>query len=461
MARQSSSTLAVTVFYCIVCCISYTTSNVGQTYWLVTGTGISLYGQFIFFLCSLVIVSFIILSLHAFREGDIQILLPDHELEERRFFFCILCSNTRSNKKRYELEDNIDEVFIIKKKNEEKEEVKEEKHDLIDGDSYFSLNTKNESVFINTKTLPFALTWSRISQCELLFLMGLCNAFASILQWYSTPPNREPPLLNSIIPSLAVVFSVPLSKYILGDKKIYLSIAPICAFISITLGLIVGLIPTFLAGSTGLGGSESSQDIFLWTCVNVISQIPSAASLVFAQSFILRASRAGDKKSTAVLRYVAYNQLGVAVGVLFMWFLDIIPWFGSGETLQEMASEIQFAFSCSILGSEAGNGCTSIVPIWAALGVLPYPAYLSSVAALSSESAVFGNIVLVAQATIQSIFFLIPGTNPDGSATPLWSTLISVFLAIGGVALYKLWEMKQDDEDGGTTFAFVKAFRED
>jgi hypothetical protein len=411
-------------------------------------------------------VSFIILSLHAFREGDIQILLPDHELEERRFFYCTLCSNTRSNKKRYELDDNIDEELIInKKKNEEEDEVKEVKHKLIDGDSYFSLNTKNESVLINKKKLPFALTWSQISQSELLFLMGLCNAFASILQWYSTPPNREPPLLNSIIPSLAVVFSVPLSKYILGDKKIYLSIAPICAFISITLGLIVGLIPTFLAGNSGLGRSESSQDIFLWTCVNVISQIPSAASLVFAQSFILRASRAGDKKSTAVLRYVAYNQLGVAVGVIFLWFLDIIPWFGSGETLQEMASEIQFAFSCSILGSQAGNGCTSIVPIWAALGVLPYPAYLSSVAALSSESAVFGNIVLVAQATIQSIFFLIPGTNPDGSATPLWSTLISVFLAIGGVALYKLWEMKQvvvdDDEDDGATFALVKAFREE
>lgn len=443
---MTSTSFVTTIFYCIVCCVSYTTSNVAQTYWLVTGSGISLYGQFIFFLCSLVIVSFSILLIHSLREKDSLILLPDHSRNERRFFCCIFCRNSV---------------------NEREKDVQSQ------GESYSSLNnTTTELLEIENAPLPFSLTWSRISQTELLFLMGLCNASSSILQWYSTPPNREPPLLNSIIPSLAVVFAVPISKRILGDQKRYFAVVPMGAFLLIFLGLVVGLIPAAIAsGSGGLGGSETTQDVFLWTLVNVFSQIPSAASLIFAQAFLIRAEKGGERlgkkmKATAVLRYVAYNQLGVAFGVLLLWFLDVIPWFGSGESLTSMSTEIRFAFSCSLLGSLAGNGCTSLVPIWAALGVLPYAAYLASVAALSAESAVFGNIVLVAQAALQSFFFLIPNTNPDENATPLWSVLVSVTLTLLGVAVYKHWEMQQEKdaesgEVGHDSFPFVKEFREE
>lgn len=444
-----TTSFATTIFYCVVCCVAYTTSNVAQTYWLVTGTGISLYGQFIFFLCSLVILSFSILAIHALREKDNFILLPDHRVEERRFFFCTLC--------RYRNDNSWNDIH-------------EEDVDLVQGELYSPLTSsglqENKSSDNNTPS-SFSFTWNRISQTELLFLMGICNASASILQWYSTPPNREPPLLNSIIPSLAIVFAVPISKYVLGDRKKYLAIAPIGAFVSIFLGLVVGLVPAAMAGGTGsLGGSESVQDIFLWTLVNVFSQLPSAGSLIFAQAFLMRAEKGGEKigkkmKATAVLRYVAYNQLGVAAGVLFLWFLDIVPWFGSGEAPVSMAEEIRFAFSCSILGAQAGEGCSSLVPLWAALGVLPYAAYLSSVAALSAESAVFGNIVLVAQAALQSLFFLIPNTNPDNASTPVWSALVSVALTLLGVGVYKHWEMLQDKDKEQDAFPLVKDFRED
>jgi hypothetical protein len=126
-----------------------------------------------------------------------------------------------------------------------------------------------------------------------------------------------------------------------------------------------------------------------------------------------------------------------------------------------MAEEIRFAFSCSILGAQAGEGCSTLVPLWAALGVLPYAAYLSSVAALSAESAVFGNIVLVAQAALQSLFFLIPSTNPDNASTPVWSALVSVALTLLGVGVYKHWEMLQDKDKEQDAFPLVKEFRED
>jgi len=95
-------------------------------------------------------------------------------------------------------------------------------------------------------------------------------------------------------------------------------------------------------------------------------------------------------------------------------------------------------------------------------------------AVVSSDSAVYGNVISVVQVVVQTAFFLIPGTNPDAQATPVWSTLLGVALSMGGVALYKTWEMAEEDraeragddicaggavgEEGGDATALLRMF---
>ena len=394
---------------------TYTISNVAQVYWLSNST-MSLYGQFVFFLAAVSVSSLSLLAVHALRARDVRILLPDHDERQRRLFFCTLCRSRPA---------------------------------VVSNASMLNDSWRTPQ----TALPPFSFTFGAMTQTELLFLMGLSNATASILQWYSTPPTREPPLLNSVIPCLAVVFSVPLSKWWLRDQKRYSAIAPLLSFFAIALGCVVSLLPAMIAGD-GLGGGESQRDLFLWTLVNIASQLPSAGSLVLIQAYLMRsdalASASGadeaalvNNKITAVLRFVLYNQIGVAFGIACLWWLDIVPWFGS-EDLASLREGVSFAFSCS-LGMSASPNCAPLVPLWALLGVAPYTIYLACIALISADSAVFGNVVQVVQTIMQSAFFLIPGTNPNASATPVWSTLVSVTLSIGGVAYYKAWESAQGD----------------
>jgi heme exporter protein D len=387
----------------------------------------SLYGQFIFFLVAITLASFVMLSVHALRNRDAMILLPDHDEAQRRLFCCTLC------RKRAAASDRDGALL----QNE-------------------SLNVSEVSAEAPPMLVesPFKFSFATTTQSELIFFMGLSNALASILQWYATPPTREPPLLNSVVPCLAVVFSVPLSKFLLSDAKPYTSRAPLLSLLAIALGCIVSLVPSMLSDGA-LGGDESRGNLFLWTLVNVVSQLPSGGSLVLVQAYLMRAdamavaSGADDaarstSKLTSVLRFVLYNQLGVAVGLACLWWLDVVPWFGS-EDLASLREGVSFAFSCSV-GASAPPACAPLVPLFALLGVLPYIVYLSCIAIISADSAVFGNVVLVVQTIVQSAFFLIPKMNPNAAATPVWSTLVSVALCVGGVAAYKLWEAAQGED---------------
>jgi hypothetical protein len=406
------------LFFTLVAIIAYTTSNVAQIYML-DSPGLSLYGLFVYFLLSLTILSFTLLLVLSLVWKDVRILLPSHSSSQRRLFCCTLCGG----------------------RGERRQGV-----------------------------APFAFSLNRITQTELLFLLGLNNALASLLQWYATPPNREPPLLNSVIPCLAVLCAVPFSKWFLGDSKHYLALKPLASFALIALGLAVSLLPSIIAG-TSLSGDESALNVFLWSLINVISQLPSAAALVGTQAYLNRAESEDvddqkadqtvltlfQRKVVAILRFVAYNQISVATAVLCLFWLDFLPWFGSGDSPQTLFSKIGFAFQCSLNLGGTLQDCTALTPLWSILAVFPYIFYLSAIALVSADSAVYGNIVNVAQAVLQSIFFLIPGTNPNASSTPLWSTLLSVSFALGGVVLFKKWEAEFESVD---CFPYLAAPRE-
>jgi len=411
MSRAIISTLAA-----IVATVSYTVSNVAQIYWL--DSPMSLYGQFVFFLLFLALLSWAQLGAFAAWRRDARVLLPHHDAAQRRFFCCgTLCAARRAP----------------------------------------PAGAGGEPLLVNEDAPPpppppppsplFSLAFfSRFSDAELLFCLGLNNGLAALLQWYSTPPSRTPPLLNSIIPTLAVFFSIPLSKRLMGDKRTFLAPLPALSLAAIVAGLAAALLPAALAG--GGGGGGGGGEVLAWVLINVASQLPSAAALIGIQALLLR--NPGEQRLT-IMRFLAYNQVGVAALLLACFWVDFLPWFGTpGSTLGGLGAGVAGAFRCSLLGPAGGDArCSPLAPLWALLGLLPYLAYLAAMGVVSQDSAVYGNVVSVVQAVVQTAFFLIPGTNPDAQATPVWSTLLGVALSVGGVALYKRWEMREEEAARG------------
>ena len=50
-------------------------------------------------------------------------------------------------------------------------------------------------------------------------VIGGLNILSGFLIVYSSPSTRTPPLVQAVLQNSAVLFSVPLSKFVLGDRK--------------------------------------------------------------------------------------------------------------------------------------------------------------------------------------------------------------------------------------------------
>ena len=72
--------------------------------------------------------------------------------------------------------------------------------------------------------------------------------------------------------------------------------------------------------------------------------------------------------------------------------------------------------------------------------LLPHPPLPQ--AAISAESAVFNTAVLLLSGCVVSLFFLLPGVNPDAGNTPAWSVVSALVLSAAGVVLWKRWELE-------------------
>jgi hypothetical protein len=161
--------------------VAYTLSTVSQTFWL--SAPLSLYGQFLFFVAGISVVSFCMLVGLAVYFRDVRVLLTHHNRSGRRLFFCTLCKSASPD------------------------------------DETVAVNTGRQSCRDSC-----TLRWDRLSQTECMCLLGINNGLAGLMQFYATPPNRQPPLISSILSSLTVIAAIPLSKYALHDHKVFLSL---------------------------------------------------------------------------------------------------------------------------------------------------------------------------------------------------------------------------------------------
>lgn len=406
---------------------AYTASTVFQTYWL--AAPLSLYGQFIFFIGGIALISGCMLIAVAVYFRDPRILLTHHNRSGRRLFCCTLCHSASAADR--------------------------------PSDAPYHGDSINEDV----ERLPSQgwaccpLRWARLSQTEVMCLMGINNGTAGMMQFYATPPQRQPPLISALLSSLTVIAAIPLSKYSLGDKKRFASLQVIASCNPKTL---YSASPFLVARSCSR--PYSTQYSCVLTSIahigkqrrwhRIRSQHPCvdrpergiSAALGDGKrrcAGVLDASRRAPRRirrpkgfycrhlSIRVLQssvcWSSYSSLllGRRAAVVRQQRNDGRGSWFDGRRFERLCAydapslpniiSLQFvtglAFSirCSLLGAAAagrppagstpGSTCTPNTPLYAALSILPYGLYLAGTALVSQDSGVFGNVVQVCRAT--------------------------------------------------------------
>lgn len=392
----------------IAAAVGASASTVANVFWL--NSPLSLWSQFTFMLVFLGVVNLSVLVLLATYYGDARIVLIHHDAAQRRLWCWGARRETAAEREAAASEDAAARAA---------------------GASAFSV-------------------WlSRLSQAETLVLLGINNGVAGLLQWYSTPPDRTPPLLQGVLPAATLVFAIPLSKVVLGDRKVYLAPEPLIAVGLVLTATIISLEPTLAAsaGGTGLGGAESPSDVLAWAAIYLASQLPGALAFLGQQVYLLRSGvhRPGATwrdNQTSLFRMMFYNQIVLSIFAFALWWIDILPWFGSTPDAAAFWTGVRFSFACS-LGATSGGDCDPSTPTWGAIFLCTYVLYLTGTAVVSQDSGVFSTLIQLAQATVVSTIFLVPGVNPDPSGTPVWSVVVSLLLSIAGVVVFKRWEARQ------------------
>jgi hypothetical protein len=404
-AATSTAALLWAIFFSLT---AYTLSASAQTYWQLAP--ISLYGQLLFFLSAVSAFALLLLLALALYARDPTILLPHSDPQQRRLFCFTLCPCACPRAR---------------------------------------ARARAPAAPLPPFSLP--LRWAALTQTELLLLLGLNNASASLLQWYANPPARQPPLISALVPTLQAFFAVPLARHALGDARPFLrggGWLPCASALCVCLGVAVSVAPS-AAAPPSAPAQEPGADVLAWTLLNALSQVPSAMALVGAQAYLLRAGamRRGApplRRAIALARFVLYNQVGVGLAVGACAWLDLLPWFGS-STPSTWWSGLRFSFACSLGLAGSDAACPPSTPLYAALTVLPYALYLGGIALVAGSSAVFGNVLETAQSALQALVWLVPGVNPAPQDTPLWSALGSFALMVGGVGLLRAWEAGQSE----------------
>ena len=183
-----------------------------------------------------------------------------------------------------------------------------------------------------------------------------------------------------------------------------------------------------------------------------MAQIPNAAAIIAGQLFQVRAGALAPGTSTRerrliIVRMLFYNQFYVLGWLLLWWWVDLLPWIGGSRSLGEWLAGVRLTLECSVGGPSAVSApesvasCPPLTPLWTVLFIFSYITLLVAQAAISAESAVFNTAVLLLSGCAVSLFFLLPGVNPDASNTPPWSVIAALVLSTAGVILWKRWEL--------------------
>ena len=133
-----------------------------------------------------------------------------------------------------------------------------------------------------------------------------------------------------------------------------------------------------------------------------------------------------------------YSTLIQSLSILFLWFVDIIPFFGLNN-LNTFIKDFPKIFTCNFT-NECGNA-----HIFFLLFNIGYVLTYISCAYFNIKSAPFSLMFSVLITPICVIFWLaFSSLNPNPQDIPLYYPLISILLGTIGMAIWKYWETKEE-----------------
>jgi hypothetical protein len=121
------------------------------------------------------------------------------------------------------------------------------------------------------------------SQAQTLALVGVFNALNGVFIIFGSPASRTPPLIQAVLQNSGVLFSVPFSKWLLGDRKSYLSPLPLTASALVAASVVVSILPTLLSGGGLGGGSGGGGSAAAWCLIYLGGLLPGAGYNVLQQ----------------------------------------------------------------------------------------------------------------------------------------------------------------------------------
>jgi hypothetical protein len=314
---------------------------------------------------------------------------------------------------------------------------------------------------------PFRPSGFRLTHAQVLACSGFCNALNGILIVYASPASRTPPLIQAVLQNCGVLFSVPFSKMVLGDTKRYCAVEPLRAAAIVVASVCVALAPTLsdiAAGRQQEGGFDGLQTI-AWVLVYIAGLAPNALLNVLQQLYFLRTGllRPGvtvHATRRGTLRALFFANLMQPVTYLLLWWVDVLPWFGSSSRVGDFFQNTGAGLACSVGAASTSPSCPKETAAWAFAFMAAYILAYFGGASLNKESATFNMLCLVVVTTSTAVIWEIPGVNPRPSGTPVWSVVTSLILSLAGSALWKIWEARtpaseqfsvmRDDPDGGS-----------
>ncbi len=106
---------------------------------------------------------------------------------------------------------------------------------------------KKDWSVLHVATEPEERNFFKFGTCaNLTVWTGLANIMNGFLIVYGSPPDRTPPLVQAVLQNSGVIFSVPFSIYLLGDRKQYGKPEPLLAAALIAISVFVSILPTIL-----------------------------------------------------------------------------------------------------------------------------------------------------------------------------------------------------------------------
>lgn len=278
------------------------------------------------------------------------------------------------------------------------------------------------------------------SQHWIVVVIGICDALNGLLVVYSSVADRTPGALQAILSQSVIPFTLLFSIPIL--KKRYSGMQLVGGVLSF-LGIVISLIPTFISIK------HTGSFAFYWPGIFLIGNVPAVLMNIFEEKVFK-----DTKKEYDIFLLLAYESLYQFLTITLLFWVDIIPGFGTSKDLPAWWKLIEDGAVCFFAPNHASF---HLCYYSAALGIFFVASY--------SFSYIYGSLVMKhasansnALATTLSpllvvIFWMIfPGVNKWAGGNPythvdLICNLCSLPPLLFGVCWFRYHEKKREESD--------------